>query len=469
MPNASDIHLDFNNMMVDRIGEEHGLSPDHLEKVRSSANSFMKELLQERAEGKLPFFELPYQDISGILKWAKEKKGRFENLVVIGIGGSALGNIALQNSLNSLFWNDMPPEKRKGHTRIHVPDNIDPEYFGDLMDSLDLKKTLFNIISKSGGTPETAAQFLFIRKELEAKLGNSFKDHIIITTDEKSGLLRQIVDEEGYENFPVPDGVGGRFSVLTEVGLLSVAMAGTDIQELLDGAAAMDGRCRTPDLFQNPAMMNAVLQYLFDVKKNKRISVMMPYSNALRDMADWYRQLWAESLGKRFSLNGEEVFCGPTPVKALGATDQHSQVQLYVEGPNDKVFTFLAVENFRREVRIPSIYQPIEGINYLGGHTMNQLMNAEQKATAYALTQSRRPNCSIVFPKITPHTIGQFIYLYEVSTAFSGKLYRINPFDQPGVEEGKRATFALMGRKGYENKKQEIEEWDRLSRDRWIL
>lgn len=463
------IRFDFNNMMSDRVGEEHGLCLAGLQKIEAKSKVYMEELLRERAEGKLPFFDLPYQDVSGILKFAARNKGRFENFVVVGIGGSALGNIALQNSLNSLLWNEMSQEGRGGFCRIYVPDNVDPEYFGGLLEHLDPRKTLFNIISKSGATAETSAQFLIIRKRLEESVGRSFKDHICVTTDKKGGLLRKIVDAEGYENFLVPDGVGGRFSVLSPVGLLSAAMAGIDIQGLLDGAAAMDARCKAVDPFKNPAMMNAALQYLFDVDKGKRISVMMPYSNALRDMADWYRQLWAESLGKRFALDGSEIFCGPTPVKALGTTDQHSQVQLYVEGPNDKVFTFLVAENFRKELPIPSVYKDIEGIDYLGGHTMNELMNAEQKATAFALATSRRPNCSVVFPEISPFTVGQFIYMYEVSTAFAGKLYGINPFDQPGVEEGKLATFALMGRKGYEEKAREMEEWSKSARDRWVI
>ena len=232
---TKNIRFDFNNMLADRVGDRHGLSPEGLKSMAPKANAFMEDLLKERAGGKLPFFELPYQNLREIIQFAEKKRKQFENFVVVGIGGSALGNIALQNSLNSLFWNEASPERRRGYARIYVPDNIDPEHFHHLLETLDLKKTLFNVISKSGATAETSAQFLIIRKTLEEKFGNSCRDHIVMTTDLKSGLLRQVVNEEGYENFPVPDGVGGRFSVLTPVGLLSAAMAGIDIQGLLDG------------------------------------------------------------------------------------------------------------------------------------------------------------------------------------------------------------------------------------------
>jgi glucose-6-phosphate isomerase len=233
------------------------------------------------------------------------------------------------------------------------------------------------------------------------------------------------------------------------VGLVSSAFAGIDIKALLQGAAAMRQRCAEADLESNPAYLNGLLHYLY-MKQGKNISVMMPYSNSLYDFADWYRQLWAESLGKRKDIKGRDVFVGQTPVKALGSTDQHSQVQLYVEGPNDKVFTFLKVENFAVDYVIPNLHPDREEVNYLGGKRLGQLLNAEALATSYALTSAGRPNCTIAFPQIDEHHLGEFIMMYMIQTVFTGKLLNINPLDQPGVEAGKNATYMLMGKKGYE-------------------
>jgi glucose-6-phosphate isomerase len=192
------------------------------------------------------------------------------------------------------------------------------------------------------------------------------------------------------------------------------------------------------------------------VNQKKNISVMMPYSSGLFGLSDWFRQLWAESLGKKINLKGETVHTGPTPVKALGVTDQHSQVQLYIEGPFDKVFTILSVGKFKNNLLMKPAYENLSALSYLGGRTIEELMEAEMSGTIYALTKNMRPNMTITFPEVTPYTVGQFLYSFEVSTLFSGALYNIDPLDQPGVEAGKIAAFALMGRPGYEDKASEI-------------
>jgi len=213
----------------------------------------------------------------------------------------------------------------------------------------------------------------------------------------------------------------------------------------------MDERCSSENMLENPAAMYALVQYLFYWLK-RPMSVMMPYSNALYGVSDWYRQLWAESLGKKTNRKGQDVNVGPTPVKALGATDQHSQVQLYIEGPQDKVITFLSVDEFNEKVNIP----PFDG-HYLGNRTLNELLKAEEEATRLALTKEGRPNLTISLPSVTPETVGQLMYLLELATAYAGELFDINAFDQPGVELGKQLTYALMGRSGFEEKKQELE------------
>jgi glucose-6-phosphate isomerase len=251
---------------------------------------------------------------------------------------------------------------------------------------------------------------------------------------------------EGYATLPVPEGVGGRFSVLSPVGLFSAAMCGIDIDALLDGAAEMDERCSSEEVMENPAAVLAWLLIRF-AALGKTNHVLMPYANGLLMLADWYRQLWAESLGKRIDREGREVFAGATPIKALGATDQHSQIQLYRDGPSDKVIGFLEVERFEEDVDIPRDLD-VENLQYLQGQSLGTLLNAEKRATEYALAFSRRPTVTIRFPEISAHTVGQFLYLYEFTTSLMGELLDIDAYNQPAVELGKEATFALMERPG---------------------
>lgn len=381
-------------------------------------------------------------------------RGKFETMVVLGIGGSALGNVALQNALNPPTWNLLSNEARKGAPRMFVIDNVDPDHFGAVLDFCasqpgGLKGTLFNVVSKSGETAETAAQFMIIREMLKTAIGPNYASNIVAITDPAKGTMRQICDREKFVTLPVPDGVGGRFSVLSPVGLFSAAMCGIDIAALLEGAAAMDKRCSSPDISQNPAAMLAFLLVELGTRQGKPNHVMMPYSNALYLLADWYRQLWAESLGKQKDLSGETVFAGFTPIKALGTTDQHSQVQLYREGPNDKVIGLVEVAEFGKDVGVPRGLG-VDALMYLEGSTLGGLLNAEKRATEYALIESQRPNYTIRFPKIDATHVGEFIMLWQVATAYAGLLLNVDAYDQPAVELGKQATFGLMGRKGYE-------------------
>lgn len=289
------------------------------------------------------------------------------------------------------------------------------------------------------------ATYSIARGILEA-YGLDPREHMLITTDPEKGFLRKLVKEEGFRSLEVPPGVGGRFSVLTPVGLLSAMAEGIDIDELHEGAKDAFEKSMKENILENPAAMIALTHYLY-LNKGKSISVMMAYSNRMIYLMDWYRQLWAESLGKRYNLKGEEVFTGQTPVKALGATDQHSQIQLYNEGPNDKVITFLRVENFDREIVIPETGRA--ELSYLARKKLSELLLAEQTGTEEALRENNRPNMRVTFDGLTPYNVGQFFAYYEAATAFMGYLLEINPFDQPGVELGKKITFALMGREGY--------------------
>ncbi len=217
---------------------------------------------------------------------------------------------------------------------------------------------------------------------------------------------------------------------------------------MVAGCAAMDARCSQASLMENPAYLRAAAHYLMATEKGKPMTVMMPYADALRDIADWFRQLWAESLGKQYSLDREEVFAGQTPLKALGATDQHSQVQLYREGPNDKVFNLIELSRFDRSLKIPDTLPDVEGLDYLRGKTMNKLMAAELKGTMDALKENKRPVMRIVLPRLNAHSVAQLLYMLEVETAMAGRLFNVNTFDQPGVEAGKVIARKLMGGAG---------------------
>ncbi len=452
------IKYNFYNMMSDSVGEENGVTEEEINSLSDRCKEIDSNLKIMRKKGEIRFFNLPYQEevVKNIKDYADYVSSRFENFIVLGIGGSSLGGIALHKALNHTYYNILSDSRRK-YPKIFFLDNIDPDTHSALFDIIDFKSSCFNFISKSGSTAETNAQFLIFIEKLKEVSGNDYKDHIVFTTDRSQGNFRKIADDEGIKSFIIPEGVGGRFSVLTPVGLLPAAVVGIDVEKLLEGAALMDKMCDNPTVQENPAYLNAVLHYIMDTKRGKNISVMMAYSDALFGIADWYRQLWAESLGKKYSLDGEIVHTGQTPVKALGVTDQHSQVQLYNEGPNDKVITLLGTEKFNSEIKIGTYSPEIEGLSYLSGHSLNELFYAEQTATEIALTKNNRPNCSITLPEINELTLGQIFFMLEVQTAFSGYLYNINPFDQPGVEEGKQFAYGLLGRKGFEDKKTEIE------------
>ncbi len=451
------IRMDYNNMMCAFIGED-GLTDADIAAV--SLDSAMKAMVEKRKNGKMDWRDLAHNQsevVSDILEYVAGTKDRFDAFVVLGIGGSALGPMAVQQALNHPYYNELSREARGGYPKLYIADNVDPERLVYLFQTIDIKKTLFNVISKSGSTSETMSQFMIIKEMLEAALGKeAAQEHIVCTTDAVNGNLIKIAKEENYKTFIIPSGVGGRFSELCPVGLLPAAFCGIDIEEILAGAAYMDELCNIEDVYKIPAYMYALLNFI-GMNRGKNISVMMPYADALRYMSDWYCQLWAESLGKKFDNNGKVVNVGQTPVKAMGVTDQHSQVQLYTEGPFDKIIVLMGVDRYKEEIVIPQIYGDIKSLGFLGGVPQSKLIQVEQMATEYALLRSGKMNMTITLPEVNAFTVGQLLYLFEVATAFAGELLDINAFDQPGVEEGKNATYAFFGRPGYEEKKAELD------------
>lgn len=456
------LKLDYRNVKSAIVGNENGLEVEQeFENYREKIKQIISDLNKKKDKpGQwLQWMNLGYNEetVWLVKEYASLVRNRFENILVLGIGGSALGGIAVTEALLKPYWNLLPEEKRDNFPRIFFLDNIDPDQITGMLELLDLKKTLVNVITKSGSTAETMSQYMIVKDIMERELGDDYRKNIVATTDKKTGILRQLADQEGYKTFVVPDDVGGRFSVFSAVGLLPFALVGIDIDEIISGIKDMDLALKNTDIFENIAAQNALIHYLMDTQKGKRLSVMMPYSSRLKYVSDWYVQLWAESLGKEFNKNGDKINCGPTPLKALGATDQHSQIQLYNEGPNDKVINFIRVEEFDNVVEIPKIFE-YTGIGYLGGKTINDLLNAEADSTKVTLVDYQKPNVTISVPKVNGYFVAQLLYMLEVQTAIAGELYDIDTFNQPGVEQAKNYTYALMGRAGYEDSAQALQE-----------
>jgi glucose-6-phosphate isomerase len=429
-----------------------GLDPAWLEQAAVAHGTHLGGLKAKREARTHGFFDVPddRRTLELCTEFAAETAGRISTLVVLGIGGSALGTRALHAALSPAL-HDLDPVN--GTPRLLVIDNVDPALVADVMRVVDLDSTLFNVISKSGSTAETMSQFLLFLQALKAQVGDGWTEKVVVTTDAEKGFLRPFADEHGLATFAVPDNVGGRFSVLTPVGLLPACLMGWDAAALLDGAARGRDASLRDDFSANPAALMAATGHLFDTRLDHGTQVLFPYSHRLRLLGDWNVQLVAESLGKR-QADGNRV--GPLPHTAIGATDQHSQVQLFVDGPQDKVFTFVRVEEQADDVVIPAPPAGLDGLEYLGGKTFGQLLDAECIATRLALTDAGRPNATLTFPRVDAAHVGEFLMWNMCATAYGGELYGIDAFDQPGVENGKVATYGLMGRPGFEEQGERV-------------
>ncbi len=395
---------------------------------------------QEKRDG-FGWVLLPEDDPGAVIETAESLR-EYDAVVQIGIGGSALGNLMLQNALVHPYYNELSRQERGG-PRFYVADNADPEGTAAIREMIDPDRTAFVVVSKSGTTAETMANFLWFWDSLRKKTGDSAAKQVTVVTDPEKGVLRAFAKETGCRSLTIPTGVGGRYSVLSAVGLLSAACQGADVQGLLGGASAMRSSIlKEKNLPANPAWILAACGFMH-MKAGRNMVVLMPYADSLRDFTEWFAQLWAESLGK----DGK----GSTPVRALGAIDQHSQVQLYTSGPDDKFFLLMNIDE-RNALYLPECHElSLEALSYLSGKTMGDMLNSEALATAASLIKAKRPVMWMRVPKIDAFRLGGLIYLFEYATALTGGLMEINPFDQPGVEQGKRYTYGLMGKDGFQD------------------
>ncbi len=347
------------------------------------------------------------------------------DVVQLGIGGSSLGGHAICAALLPARHNEFV---ERGGLRFHFADNVDPESFGALLDALEPRRTLVHVVSKSGGTLETTAQ-LFALLESFKSSGFSLRKNVVVTTGPKGGL-REWAAHEDIPSLTFPDDVAGRFSVFTASGLLLPALCGVPVAKILSGARKMEARCRE-DAMAGPAGRLAALLYEHDQVHQRPLHVDLIYGDALLLSGAWFVQLWAESLGK----GGR----GPTPLVARGTTDQHSQLQLYMDGPDDKVYTVIRVERFRDRVKLGR-----RAPAPLSGRQLSDVFAAEADATAASLVAKQRPLVEIRLPRITPEALGELLFMRQLQTALAGSLYRVDPFVQPGVEAGKIAAMRIL-------------------------
>jgi glucose-6-phosphate isomerase len=444
--------LRYGRMIADKLDGEHGLPRSRLQDLAQRFPAVLSDVRARRREGEYGFYELgeQAQTVAAIQRFAGGIGQAYDHVLVLGIGGSALGTKALINALRPAAWNELDDEAREFFPRITVLENVDPASVAAALRRIDPRRVFVNVISKSGGTAETLAQYLVVRGWLDEALGqDAAVRHIAFTTDPSRGPLRSVAEREGIAALEIPPGVGGRYSVLTPVGLLPAALIGIDVAGLVAGAKRALERAERAELLENSAALYAALHWAADSWLGARIHVLMPYSDRLKEFASWYVQLWAESLGKRLDRRGEVIHAGPTPLGAIGATDQHSQAQLYMEGPFDKLVSFIRIEHPDEDVRIPSREALPEELAYLPGHTLGELLLNEQEATSAALARMGRMNLTLSLPELTAETVGELIMFFQLATGFAGAWYGVNPFDQPGVELGKRLTFAAMGRPGF--------------------
>jgi glucose-6-phosphate isomerase len=357
------------------------------------------------------FTELRYQDLRAIKKFAREARANFEGVIVLGIGGSALGGQALVEALG------------KSKLPIHFLDNADPDQLAAMLRKVRLKKTLLLVISKSGGTLETLASFFYLRP----KLGKNWQKQVVVITDPKVGYLRKLAQRERLTSFEIPPEVGGRYSVLSPVGLVPAALAGIRIEDLLFGAQEVD----LADAYLH-ALVHAEL-----FKQGQNITVFCPYSSKLKRLGEWYAQLLAESLGKK-----PEV--GLTPEVSLGATDQHSKLQLWMQGPPDKFFIFLGLQKYGQDFLLKDL--PTK-FSHLRRRSLGEIMNAEFEGTLAALSEAGRNLAAWDLPEVSPRTLGHLLYFFECEVVLMGALLGVDPFTQPGVERGKVLTRKRLEKK----------------------
>ena len=434
---------DYNNLLTTNIGDKEGVSFDDIIKINDKITKAYSTVFDKPVANTKAILEaLNKTDLNAIKNSAKSIRSRCDAFVVLGIGGSALGANAIFKALTHFRHNELPKNKRNA-PRFFVEDNVDPTRLNALLDVIDLNRTVFCVVSKSGNTTETLSQFFAFRKMVEAQAGEAWKEHFVVVTDDNQGKLNRYAEQNGLERFFIPNDLGGRYSVLSPVGLLPAAVLGLNIDALVAGAKAMYDASKSQDVWENAPLLSAVLDYI-NYTRGKCMSVVIPYCESLDLIGDWYSQLWAESLGRNAVIDGNEFKIGQTPVKALGTSAQHSQFQLYLEGPSDKIFTFIAVQKFKNDIPLPADLNDMFGQDVTKNRNFSDLINIERVASTIALTSFNRPSETITISEVNECVLGKIFMFFILKTLFMGALLKVNPYNQPAVESIKIGVKAIL-------------------------
>ncbi len=430
------LRYDYTNMLSPQIKDLSLSKGDFFKLERESIN-----------KDKLTFRNLIYSNVEEIKSIGEEIRKKYKNYVIVGIGGSDLGSRTIVNAL----------ENKSGVNILFIGSNTDPDELDSFFNNISLEDSVFNIISKSGETIEIIANFLYIESQIEKQMGrDKVEDHIIITTSEPKSTIRDLASEYNIQIIEGISNVGDRFSVLSIIGLLTVDIMGLNIDNMIKGAQEIDEQTNSLDPEYNDALAFSQLQYLYFSKMKKNISVLMPYSKRLERFGFWYRQLWAESLGKKLSLDNKEIYAGITPIASLGSTDQHSQIQLYNEGPNDKVITFIIPDHFDSNIKIKT---NLSEVSYLDNVSFEDIIKKERLATSISLMENSRTNGTIFIDRINENSLGELFFFFEMAVSYLGVMFNINTFNQPGVEKGKEYMYALLSKPGFEKEKEKLSKY----------
>ena len=432
------LKLNLNNSQVDE--KEIMEYKDEVENIHKD--------LHRRAEDETDFvgwLDLPTnydkEEFQRIKKAAKKISKESEVLVVIGIGGSYLGARAVIESLTNTFYNLQDDKKRKYPMILFAGNNLSPNYINDMIDLIGDKDFSVNVISKSGTTTEPAIAFRIFREILENKYGiDEARSRIYVTTDKERGALKTLSDNEGYERFVVPDNVGGRYSVLTAVGLLPIAVAGIDIERLMNGARIAQEKYSDENLKYNECYQYAVTRNIL-YKNNKNIEILVNYEPKMHYFIEWWKQLYGESEGK----DGKGIF----PSGVDYTTDLHSMGQYIQDGRRNLLETVLCIKNPKSNIKINTDDDNLDGLNYLAGKDLDYVNKKAMEGTVEAHVTGDVPNLMITIDKLDEENIGELIYFFELACAISGNILGVNPFNQPGVEKYKKNMFRLLEKPGY--------------------
>lgn len=466
-PQGGELRVDLNGASAAVVGAQAGIDPSVGRGLATRLGAAIAQLEDERMAGHLPFLDVAQRKdaLAATRATADALRPGTDTLVVLGGGGAARGVSALAAALA-----DHPRRGREGAVGLVVLDSLDPAEVDRVLSQVDLERTAFHVISAGGSEPDTMAQFLVVRDRLIRKFGAlDYTRRLLVTTDAGEGGLRQLVREEGLPASEFPSGLRERFAALCPELLLGSEMMGVDNDALLAGAAAMQERVLRREVLENPAAMLAGALYLLEVLHGGVVHMLMPWAARLWGMANWWSQLWAASLGKRFEEDGTQVALGPTPVRGTGASEHSSQLQMLLDGPADKVVLFVRTLDHGMDAQLPKALPGFPEAAPLAGRGLGELLDAHQLAAEVGLARRGRPSVRIDLPALTPHSMGELMLLLETSVVILARLHGVDPFSSPAAATVQQRALALLGGPGAEDARAEVDAWRRGREGRWIL